>query len=135
MIKCRPIKASDGELLEKFLLADGEHSKTSDISFWLPPSDCQVKHKGVDYLAVEDEKGVIFFIRLENILRMHCQFAPETEIARTRPAVAEFAKLIQRQARDQYKQLIFESVSLSLIWFLRKFGFRRSKNEVVCDLG
>jgi hypothetical protein len=134
MLKFRPIAANDELLLEKWLVADDEHSKTSNLSFWLPPKDASQKHKGTDYVAVEDEIGTIGYLKMENILRIHCQFAPPTEIQRTRKAMAEFINHIKQEARPQYAQLIFESVSAPLIWFLRKFGFRRSKNEIVCNL-
>lgn len=135
MLKFRPIRQNDADLIEKWIANDDEHSKTSDLSFWLPPKDANLKHKGTDYLAVEDEFGTIAYLKMENILRIHCQFAPESEIERTRKATAEFLTKIKQEARSQYAQLIFESVSGGLVWFLRKFGFRRSKNEIVCDLG
>jgi hypothetical protein len=129
--KFRPTTQSDRELLEKYIAADEEHSKTSSVSFWLPP---ETEHKGVKYLAVEDEKGTIGFLVLENCLRIHAQFAPPDQTERTRAATADVMTQIKHWARPQYKEIVFESVSLGLIWFLRKFGFRRSKNEIVCRL-
>lgn len=132
MLKIRQIRENDKHLIEKWLAVDPEHSKTSDVSFWLPPPD---KHKGTDYLAVEDSVGVVGYIVLENILRIHCQFAPPYEINRIRDAMEEFMVRIKKEASPQYKQIIFESVSAPLVWFLRRFGFRKSKNEIVCQLG
>jgi hypothetical protein len=129
--KFRPTTEKDAVLVADFLAADEEHSKTSTSSFWLPP---QSEHKGVKYLTVEDSEGVIGFLVLENTLRIHAQFAPPDQVNRTRLALADVMTQIQHWARPQYKQIIFESVSLGLIWFLRKFGFRRSKNEIVCPL-
>lgn len=131
MTKFRTTTENDKELLEKYLAADPEHGMTSTTNFWLPPTD---PHKGTKYLAVEDEVGVIGFLVLENVLRIHAQFAPTYEVRRTRVALADVMMQIQKWARPQYKQIIFQSVSTPLIWFLRKFGFRRSKDEIVCSL-
>lgn len=131
MTKFRPTTANDEALLKEYLAADPEHSQTSTPSFWLPPA---IEHKGAKYLAVEDEKGVIGFLVLENVVRIHAQFAPPDQIDRTRAATANVMTQIQKWARPQYREIIFQSISPGLIWFLRKFGFRRSKNEVVCQL-
>lgn len=132
MLKIRAIKENDRFLCEKWLALDREHCDTSDLSFWMPPTEN--RHKGTDYLAVEDSIGVVGYVVLENILRIHCQFPPDTEKDRIREAMGVFIAKLKQEARPQYKQLIFESVSPALIWFLRKFGFRRSKNEIVCDV-
>jgi hypothetical protein len=131
VVKLRHTTAADEELLAVFLAADPEHSQSSTVSFWLPP---KIEHKGVKYLAVEDDKGVIGFLVLENCVRIHAQFAPPEEIDRTRTALTDVMTQIQKWARPQYRELIFESISAPLIWFLRKFGFRRSKNEIICRL-
>lgn len=131
MTKFRPTREDDRTILESFIALDEEHSQTSTSDFWLPP---KIEHKGAKYLAVEDENGVIGFLVLENVLRIHSQFAPASEILRTRPAVASTLTQIQKWAASQYREVIFESVSSGLVWFVRKFGFRRSKNEVVCRL-
>ncbi len=132
MLKIRSHNENDKFLLEKWISLDPEHSRTSDVSFWLPPAEA---HKGTTYLAVEDSVGVVGYIVLENVLRIHCQFPPSSEITRIRAAMSEFIPKICKESKTQYKQLIFESVSPALIWFLRKFGFRRSKNEIVCNTG
>jgi hypothetical protein len=132
--KFRPTEEKDREILEKNIASDKEHSKTSSVSFWLPPSDTKTQHKGVKYLAVEDKDGVIGHLVLENCVRIHAQFLPSDQIDRTRVATAEVMTQIQHWAKDLYKEIIFESESPGLIWFLRKFGFRRSKNEIKCRL-
>lgn len=132
MIKIRGHNSNDAFLLEKWLASDPEHSKTSDLSRWIPPA---VPHKGVKYLAVEDDIGVVGYLVLENVLRIHVQFAPESETDRIRVAMEEFMPRIKAASSAEYKEIIFESVSAGLVWFLRKFGFRKSKNEVVCKLG
>lgn len=129
--KFRPTTENDRELLAKYISSDPEHSATTPVSFWLPPSD---PHKGAKYLAVEDENGTLAYLVLENCLRIHVQFAPPEEIERTRAGLASALPQIQHWARDQYKEIIFESISAPLIWFLRKFGFRKSKNEIKCRL-
>lgn len=134
MAKLRHHKEFDDVLLEKWWAADDEHSQTTNLDFWLPPSDPAKQHKGTKYLAVEDEHGTIAYLVFENCLRIHVQFAPPSEIDRTRIALAETLTQIQKWARDQYKEIIFESKSRPLVFFLRKFGFRKSENEIVCKL-
>lgn len=131
MVRFRATNSADAPTIEKFLAADPEHSKTSALSFWLPPVE---EPKGAKYLAVEDEKGVIGYLVLENCLRIHAQFAPPTEIERTRVAVGETIAQIQHFSRSQYKEMLFESISRPLIIFLRKFGFRRNENQIICRL-
>lgn len=131
MTKFRPTTKEDEELLKEFIASDPEHSMTSSPSFWLPPEN---EHKGAKYLTVIDDEGTLAYLVLENCLRIHVQFAPPSEVERTRVGLAEALAQIQKWARPQYKEIIFESVSAGLVFFVRKFGFRRSKNEVVCRL-
>lgn len=84
---------------------------------------------------MEDEHGPIFFVRAENLLRLHIQFAPREERSRLAPAIDWFEKFIGREAGHRgYKQIIFESAFVPLIRFLKKRGFRGSPNEIVKDL-
>jgi len=84
--------------------------------------------------VVQDECGDVFFVRAENILRLHIQFAPDQRL-RTARAIEAFTPQIAASAKKgHYKQLIFESVFQPLIHFLNKRGFRASKDEFVMDL-
>lgn len=131
MLKFRAHNEQDKAILERFISADPEHSVTSSLEFWLLPEN---KHKGTDYLAVEDEKGVVVYLVLENCLRIHAQFAPATEIDRIRAAIPQISAKLAHDAKTSYRQLLFESVFPPLVRFLEKIGWRRSPNEVVLGL-
>lgn len=132
MLKYRPVGKNDDLLVEKWVAADKWHS---DPTFWLPPKDAEKQHKGVKYGVVEDAVGTIGYVVLENVLRIHVQFPPSTETDRIRAAIDEFIPRLIENSKSQYKQIVFESESPALIFYLRKFGFRRSKNEIVCSTG
>lgn len=132
MLKYRPQNENDKFLIEKWVANDPEHSKTSEPSFWVTPS---VPEKHTKYIVVEDSVGTVAYLVLENVLRIHCQFAPSTETDRIRAAAEEFLPKLKKESSENYKQVIAEAVSAPLVWFLRKFGFRKSKNELVCKTG
>lgn len=129
MIKFRPLNENDSHLLEKWISSDPEHSKTSDVSFWTS------NDRAMCY-AVEDEIGVVFYIRAENVLRVHAQFPPNTpeDMDRVRKALPEFVNDMTGVFKPNYRQIIYESVSKPLIKFLQKFGVRSSPNEHILEL-
>lgn len=135
MLKFRKHNENDQFLVEKWVAQDSEHSKSSDVLFWSPPKDPAKVHKGTQYDVVEDSIGAIGYLVLENVLRIHVQFPPAYEKDRIRAAIDEFIPRLIAESRSQYKEIIFKSESPALIWYLRKFGFRKSKNEIVCNLG
>ncbi len=129
MLKYRPVLESDRAKLAEWIAADPDHAGKCDPDFWLKPED------GVRLFVVQDEVGDVFFVRGENLLRLHLQFCPVSERKRLAKAIDEFTPLIAHGARKQhYKQLIFESVFKPLIRFLSKRGFHSSPAENVMDL-
>lgn len=135
MLKFRGHKETDKALVEKWIACDDEHSQTSTVESYCPPDDPNAQHKGVKFGVVEDEIGTIGYLVLENILRVSCQFPPAFEKDRIRAAIDEFIPQLIEHSRGQYKQIIFKSSSPALIFYLRKFGFRRSPTEIVCNIG
>ena len=108
---------------------DTDHSGRCKADFWLKPEP------NIKLFVIEDSIGPIFYVRGENLLRLHIQFAPESEKRRLAKAIDEFTPLIAAGAKKtHYKQLIFESTVKPLIEFLAKRGFRSSKDEQVYDL-
>jgi hypothetical protein len=129
MLRSREVTESDRSQIEQWISVDADHRGRCNADFWLKPET------GVKLFAIEDALGPIFYVRGESLLRLHIQFAPESERRRTARAVDEFTGLIAAGAKkNNYKQLIFESVVEPLIAFLSKRGFRASKNEFVMDL-
>jgi len=129
MLKFRKTTETDRKKLEDWISEDPDH-KEQIADFWLPQNDSHVQT-----YVVQDEQGDIFFVRQENVLRLHIKFAPPNEKKRLARAISEFANNITIGAKKTgYKQVIFESVFAPLIRFLGKRGFRSSPNEFVHDL-
>ena len=129
MLRYREVSESDRAQISDWILVDEDHRNKCDADFWL------AKEPGVKLFAVEDSCGPIMFVRGENILRLHIQFAPPSEKKRLARAISEFTDLISQGAKKQnYKQIIFESIFQPLIAFLERRGFKASKNEYVRSL-
>lgn len=125
MITFVPVTVLDTGQITEWVKSDPEHDGRVSPDFWLnPPADVQV-------WAVEDEQGVLFYVRAENILRLHIQFPPERSKRLVR-GISEFSAQMKVIAGARsYKQLIFDSISKTLIRFLEKRGFKHSPNEYV----
>lgn len=126
-MKIRKLNENDPFLIEKWIAMDPDHAGKSDVKFWLPQDR-------TNCFVVEDEVGAIFYVRAENLLRLHVQFAPQTESARTKKTLDEFAMHVKEAAKTTYRQIIFESTFAPLIRYLEKRGYRASPNEMVIDL-
>lgn len=133
MLKFRKTTEADHNKLAEWIAADPDHREKGDPSFWLP----QNPEDKIQTFAVQDEEGDIFFVRGENCLRLHIQFAPASEKRRLAKAISEFSDRIAQSARHlKYTEIIFESVFKPLVRFLTnsKRGFQPSPNEFVKDL-
>jgi hypothetical protein len=128
MLKSRSVTEQDRIKLEQWIAADPDHVGRGNPDFWIK-SEPHVRQ-----FVMQDSCGDIFFVRAENVLRLHIQFAPDQKI-RTARAIDEFTPLIAVGAKkEHYKQLIFESVFQPLIGFLEKRGFHSSPAEQVMEL-
>jgi hypothetical protein len=137
MLYHRATRETDREQLEAMIAADDDHRGRCKADFWLPKKteddSNKTKNGATLCLAFEDDKGVVFFLRLEKILRVHTQFG--TDKIRTARALIELNGWLDREARQYgYIQVIWDSVSASLIKFAEKFGYHRSPNEIVKDI-
>lgn len=131
-MKYRKPNANDVGLIEKWIASDSFHSKTCTPEFFT-----EEELGKVQCLVPEDEIGATFYVRCENVLRLHIQFGPtytRAEKLRLAKAIDRFTEDIKRMCDGKYKQIIFQSDSLPLIGFLEKRGFRASAGEYVCDL-
>lgn len=126
MLTFTPTDLDARDQIAEWIEKDPDHAGRVDAGFFLPSPNTEC-------FAVEDSKGPVFYVRAENVLRLHIQFCPERR--RTVVAVDEFTKWIQNNARSRgYKQVIFDSVFQPIIKFLGKRGFYSSPDEQVMDL-
>lgn len=116
--------ADDVEKLTRWIQADPYHKDCLNPVWWLTG-------QGFQSFRLDDSVGATMYVRLdkdvEDLLRIHIQFGPESEVSKSRvvkaiiktlPVIAQFAKTVGM------KGLIYRSVSKSLINFLQiKFGF------------
>ena len=126
-MKIRKLNGNDPLLIEKWINSDPEHVGKTNVGFWLPQDR-------TNCFVVEDDIGAIIYIRAENVLRIHAQFAPATDSERTKAALDSFVIHIRETTKSTYRQIIFESTFAPLIRFLHKRGYRASKDEHVTDL-
>lgn len=127
ILKYRPLNGQDKDTLTEWIDRDPDHKGRCNAEFWAsPPSQAES-------FATEDDKGAVFYVRTEKLLRIHVQFDP-AENERTKAALEQFCTDIKRTARPTYKQVIIETVFRPLALFLLKQGMHRSKNEMVFDL-
>jgi len=76
------------------------------------------------------------YVRLdkdEDLLRIHCQFAPESEVSRVRTVKSlmwAFPRMETVARQNNLKGFVYKSTSKMLIEFMeRKFGFRPTGND------
>jgi len=86
---------------------------------------------GMISFCLTDDKGPLCFVRLDEegkLLRLATQFGPESEVSKRRlvagllgegiPYIIAFAR------ENNYKGIVFESTSPTLIAFMDKLGFK-----------
>lgn len=93
MITSRKVTAEDRSQLENWITNDPDHQGQS-ADFWLPDE----KEPNIQRYVIRDEEGDIFYVRGENILRLHIQFAPGQK-ERTARAVDEYTKIVSDGAK------------------------------------
>jgi|SRR5580692_4085615 hypothetical protein len=131
----------------KFDYVDTTEVHLPEIQRWIAQDSCE-KHRGVsgDFwlpeiderlaksrcLAVTHEGKVVFYLKLENVMRAYIQFPPESE------RDPELTKLALRTAFGDiaggakhigYNEMIFESESQGLVGLFGKLGFKPADNN------
>ncbi|SRR5260370_28643810 len=132
----REATEQDRETIKKWLDADPVHRDLVTADFWLPSLN-EDERKGTKCITVEDENGVAFFLRCENIMRVYVQFPPEEErdSERIKSALQRSFMFVAAGAKKLgYKSMIFDSVSKPLIRFFNKFGFKQFTDMYKVDL-
>ena len=114
-MKIRTIEDTDLPLIQEFTKADPWHK---DKGNWQN-----------DGLAIEDDKGVIFFIFFEQVARVHIQFG-SAERERVREALGEsFEKITKVLKKNGVAELIYQSENPSLVNFVQRYGYQPMKDE------
>ena len=120
--------ALDTERLERWIELDPYHRGTDPL-FWMTGN-------GLLSYRIDDAQGVTMYVRLDkndNLLRLHTQFAPDTEVSKLRTvkgliwALPKMETVARENNLDGY---VFQSTSPSLILFMvKKFGFTPIGND------
>ena len=124
-MKLSPTTEKDIPTITDWIAADPDHRDDQTDPEWY------LTGYGALAFHVADDNGPLFFVRLDiegNMLRLVTQFAPESEVSKNRlvtallstgiPAIIKFAK------RKEYRGIVFESTTESLIKFMDKQGFK-----------
>lgn len=121
----------DLEILKQWIDADPAHKDVIDPEFWIRPTEDGKPEAGVKCLRVEDDNGTVFYLRLENALRVYIQFPPDEEVSKTRVASAlrRMIWFVGGGAKKAgYHEAIFDSKSEKLISFLKKLNIDKVEN-------
>lgn len=113
---------ADIPLIKHWMEADPQHSlEVRNSPEWL------LTGHGLLSFCVADPKGPLCFVRLddeEDMTRAAIQFGPESEVSKRRMVVGlmrmGFPAIIRFSKKEGFRGVIFESVSESLIEFLKK---------------
>jgi len=131
VIKTSPTTLDDLIKIQEWIAQDPWHK---DDPSWT--AEALLTGKGALSFCVLDDKGPLFFVRLNregDMLRLATQFAPESEVSKSRlvkgllsvgiPTITEFGKV------KGYKGIVYESTNESLINFMKMQGFFKSAGE------
>lgn len=136
----------------KFEYRDTDISDIPEIQRWISLDSCP-KHNGVSpefwlpetnertvrskCLAVTNDGKVVFYLKLENVMRCLIQFPPDEErdVITTQLALKSAFSVVSSGAkRIGYNEMIFESESKGLIGLFEKLGFKEVKNNFLTRL-
>lgn len=119
---------SDIERLKQWIELDQYHRGTDPL-FWMTGN-------GLLSFRIEDTQGVTMYVRLEkddSLLRIHTQFAPDTEVSKLRTVKSLIYGLSKAELVAKSNHLhgyVFQSTSPDLILFMiKKFGFTPIGND------
>jgi hypothetical protein len=108
--------------------------------FWLPEVDEQGNRtEGSKALAITNGQGkVLFYLRLENVMRCYIQFPPDAERDPVETSVGlkgAFMMVAAGAKSNGYREVIFDSKSPGLInLFSKKFGFVPAEDNFLVRL-
>lgn len=135
-LQYRESNEQDLEQIRSCVAEDSSKTNTTP-EFFLPARDENGKNiPGIKCIAVEDKHGVVFYLRLEQVMRVHVAFVPKNDYYRIREALKEAFIFIGSGAKKiGYHEMIFDSVSKLLVRFCQKFlGFSDQPNTLSTKL-
>jgi hypothetical protein len=128
-MKFTPSTNQDIEQLSEWIKADPYHKDCLNPQWWLTGN-------GILSYCLQDLKGPTMYVRLDkdgDLLRIHCQFAPQVEVNTTRVVKSlmwAFPRMETVARQNSLKGFIYRSTSSLLIEFMeRKFGFQPIGND------
>jgi hypothetical protein len=140
-----PDMLTDGEQLNRWIAKDewtAHHAVSAE--WWMPQKDLEGNTiGGCRSFAVEDDKGkILFYLKLENVMRCYIQFPPAEERDKMRTAAALKGSLLlfaSGAKANGYGELIFESKSQGLINLftnpkLENLSFKAAENNFLVRL-
>lgn len=136
----RATTEADRALIQAWIDKDPDH-KGMSAGFFINPPDghkcieepCDHCEQGTECMVWEDEQGPILYYRIARALRIDMQFDNEQRDRTTKALTQGFPWLAGQAKRAGMLQMIFSSVSKSLIAFTKKrLGFQESPNELIC---
>jgi hypothetical protein len=128
-MKFLPSTEQDIKQLSEWIQTDPYHKDCLDPFWWLTGN-------GFLSFCAQDDKGPTMYVRIDKengLMRLHCQFGPETEVSKKRVIKTFTWGLPQMQPLGIVNGMIgfiFKSKSLLLIQYMeRQFGFQAVGND------
>jgi hypothetical protein len=121
----------DGETLEKWIAGDDWHRGELEPDYFIGDEGC---------FAIEDQDGVVFYIRLTKAARVRIQFDTENMRVRQKARVARalekgMALLEVGLSRSGVDEWVFDTRDEPLRGFAKKhLGFRESEQDLVREI-
>ncbi len=122
-MKLSPSTLDDIEQLTEWIKEDPYHNSILNPTWWITGN-------GILAYCIQDGKGPTMYVRTDkegDLLRVHTQFAPETEVSKIRvikSILFAMPKMIAFAKDSHLKGLIYRSTSPTLIQFMqRQFSF------------
>lgn len=100
--------------------------------FWMPEAK-----EGTKCMAVEEDGKVLFYLKLENVMRCYIQFPPDAERDKFATSLAlkkAFFTVAAGAKNLGYREIIFESKSDGLVNLFTKLHFTEAQNNFLVRL-
>lgn len=145
MLKYRHTTVEDIPKIDEWIAADPVHKDVmTGADFVLVPDENNHIPKGLQCIEVEDERGIVFYLRFKNALIVETQFPPATapnafgalkhELRIAKALKEAFGYFAASSKTLGYHAMFFNSVSASLIGFFNKLGFQKVVDYFKVDL-
>lgn len=116
----RILEEKDKPWLAEWIAAEPDHQENSPDFYFQP------RTKSIVY---EDEQGPVFVVRYSTAVRVDTEFNPTAERERIRAMLKKVVPEVAATAQAQgFSEIVFTSVSKSLIAFCRLLGFKAAQD-------